>query len=184
MPDPFSVRGEKITRNLTKTGHDIATIKPTLQQHNNPQLDPPCPSVLAWFLQRDENRLTSINLKVSNLIHNQRTILASKCYKIGSSSQPVDNLNKILKLSIYTQNNTPLPRVLPSHYNQRFASASYYVKLNLHPFVRSELRLAWVLQENMPIGVPRVDSSIPKAVPSMPSIYGVSRGFNHHLYFH
>jgi hypothetical protein len=111
MPEPFSVRGRKITRELTKTGHDTTLIKPTLQQHKNPQLDPPCPSVLAQFLQRDENTLTSINMKVSSLIHNQRTILASKYYKIGSSSQPVDDLKKILKLSIYTQNNMPLPRV-------------------------------------------------------------------------
>jgi hypothetical protein len=111
MPEPFSVRGEKITRKLTKTGHDTAAIKPTLQQHNNPRLDPPCPSVLAQFLQRDEKRLTSINLKVSNPIHNQRTVLASKHYKIGSSAQPVDDLNKISKLSIYTQNNSPPPRV-------------------------------------------------------------------------
>jgi hypothetical protein len=102
---------EKITREMTKTGHDTTVIKPTLQQHNNPRLDPPCPSVLAQFLQRDEKKLTSINMKVSNLIHNQRTVLASKHYKIGSSSQPVDDLNKILKLSIYTQNNFPPPRV-------------------------------------------------------------------------
>jgi hypothetical protein len=111
MPEPLSVRGKKITRKLTKTGHDTAAIKPTLQKHNNPRLDPPCPSVLAQFLQRDEKKLTSINLKVSNLIHNQRIVMASKHYKIGSSTQPVDDLNKILKLSIYTQNNTPLPRV-------------------------------------------------------------------------
>jgi hypothetical protein len=41
MPEPFSVRGEKITRELTKIGHDTTIIKPTLQQHNNPRLDPP-----------------------------------------------------------------------------------------------------------------------------------------------
>ena len=70
MPEPFSVRGENITRKLTKIGHDIAAIKPTLQQHNNPRMDPPCQSVLAQFLQRDEKRLNYINLKVSNLIHN------------------------------------------------------------------------------------------------------------------
>jgi hypothetical protein len=90
VPEPFSVRGEKITSKLTKTGHDTATIEPTLQQHNKPQLDPPCPSVLEQFLQRDENRLTSINLKASNPIHNQRIVLASKHYKIGSSAQPVE----------------------------------------------------------------------------------------------
>jgi hypothetical protein len=101
--DPFSVRGKKITRELTKTGHDTTVIKPTLQQHNNPRLDPPCPSVLAQFLQRDEKKLTSINMKVSNLIHNQRIVLASKHYKIGSSSQPVDDLNKISKLPTYTR---------------------------------------------------------------------------------
>jgi hypothetical protein len=33
---------ENITRALTKTGHDTILIKPTLQQHNNPRLDPPC----------------------------------------------------------------------------------------------------------------------------------------------
>jgi hypothetical protein len=64
MPEPFNVRGENIIRKLTKTCHDTTSIKPTLQQHNNPQPDPPCPSVLAQFLQRDEKRLTSINLKV------------------------------------------------------------------------------------------------------------------------
>ena len=111
MLESFSVRGEKITRNLTKNGHDTAAIKPTLQQHNNPRLDPPCPGVLAQFLKRDEKKMTSINMKVSNLIHNQRIVMASKHYKIGSSTQPVDDLNKILKLYIYTQNNTPLPRV-------------------------------------------------------------------------
>jgi len=78
MPETFSVRGEKITRKMTKTGHDTTAIKPTLQQYNNPQLDPPFPSVLAQVLQRDEKRMTSINLKVSNMIHNQRTVLASK----------------------------------------------------------------------------------------------------------
>ena len=87
---------------LTKTSHNIVVIKPALQQHNNPRLDPPCLSVLAQFLQRDEKKLTSINMKVSNLIHNQRTYLASKHYKIGISAQPVDHLNKISKLLIYT----------------------------------------------------------------------------------
>jgi hypothetical protein len=111
MPKPFSVRGKKRTREMTKTSHDTTVIKPTLQQHNNPRLDPPCLSVLAQFLQRDEKKLTSINMKVLNLIHNQRTVLASKHYKIGSSSQLVDDLNKKLKLSIYTQNNSPPPRV-------------------------------------------------------------------------
>jgi hypothetical protein len=111
MPKPFSVRRIKITREPTKIGHDTTIIKPTLQQHNNPRLDPPCPSVLAQFLHRDEKKLTSINMKVSNLIHNHRTVLASKHYKIGSSAQPIDDLNKILKISIYTQNDMPLPRV-------------------------------------------------------------------------
>jgi hypothetical protein len=111
MTNPFSVRGENITRKLTKMGHDTTAIKPTLQQHNNPRLDPPCPSVLAKFLQRDEKRLTFINLKVSNPIHHQRTVLASKHYKIGIFSQQVDDHHKILKLSIYTLNNMPLPRV-------------------------------------------------------------------------
>jgi hypothetical protein len=109
MLEPFSVIWEKITRRLTKTGRDTATIKPKLQQHNNPRLDRPCPSVLAYFLQRDEKRLTYINLKVSNLIHNQRIVLASKHYKIGSSAQLVESLKKISKLLIYTQNNSPLP---------------------------------------------------------------------------
>jgi hypothetical protein len=75
MPDPFSVRGKNITRELTKTSHDTTVIKPTLQQNNNPQLDPPCPSVLEQFLERDEKKLTSINMKVSNFVHNQRTVL-------------------------------------------------------------------------------------------------------------
>ena len=95
MPEPFSVREKKITREMTKTSHDTTVIKPTLQQHNNPRLDPPCPGVLAQFLQRDEKRLTYVNLKVSNPIHNQRIVLASKHYKIGSSAQTIDDLNKI-----------------------------------------------------------------------------------------
>jgi hypothetical protein len=103
MPDPFSVRGKEITRELTKVGHNTTVTKPILQQHNNPQMDPPCSSVLAHFLQRDEKRLTSIDLKVSNPIHNQRTVLASKHYKIGRSAKPVDDLNKISKLSLYTR---------------------------------------------------------------------------------
>jgi hypothetical protein len=70
MPKPFNLRGEKLTRKMTKTGHNTTAMKPTLQQHNNPRLDPPCPSVLAQFLQRDEKRMNSINLKVSNPIHN------------------------------------------------------------------------------------------------------------------
>ena len=45
---------ENITRELTKTGHDATITKPTLQQHNNPRLDPPYPSVSAQFKQRDE----------------------------------------------------------------------------------------------------------------------------------
>jgi hypothetical protein len=76
MPKLFSVRGKKITREMTKTSHDTTVIKPTLQQHNNLQLDPPCLSVLAQFLQRDEKKLATINMKVSNLIHNKRTIMA------------------------------------------------------------------------------------------------------------
>jgi hypothetical protein len=52
MPKPFSVIGKKIIREMTKTGHDTTIIKPTLQQHNNPRLDPPCPSVLAWFFTK------------------------------------------------------------------------------------------------------------------------------------
>jgi hypothetical protein len=111
MPDPFSVRGKKITRELTKTGHDTTVINTTLQQHNNLRPDPPCPSVLAEILQRDEKNMTSINMKVSNLVHNQRIVLASKHYKIGSFAQPIDDLNKISKLLIYTQNNLPLPGV-------------------------------------------------------------------------
>jgi hypothetical protein len=78
MLETFSVRGEKITRNMTKTSYNTVAIKPTLQQHNNPRLNPPCPSVLAQFLQRDEKSLTSINLKVSNPIHNQRMVMALK----------------------------------------------------------------------------------------------------------
>ena len=39
---------------LTKTGHDTTAMKPTLQQHNNPRLDPPFPSISTWFKQRDE----------------------------------------------------------------------------------------------------------------------------------
>jgi hypothetical protein len=111
MLDPFSVRGIKITRELTKIGLNTTVIKPTLQQHNNPRLDPPCSSVLAQFLQRDEKKLTSINMKVSNLIHNQRKVVASKNYKIGRFAQAVDEPNKISKLLIYTQNNSPLPGV-------------------------------------------------------------------------
>jgi hypothetical protein len=108
MLEPFNVRGKKITRELTKTGHNTTVIKPTLQQHNNPRWDPPCSSVLAQFLQRDEKRPTSINLKVSNLIRNQRTVLASKHYRIESSSQLVEDLNTISKLLIYTQNSPRL----------------------------------------------------------------------------
>ena len=90
MPEPFSARGKKITRELTKNVHDTIVIQPTLQQHNNDRLDPPCLCVLAQFLQRDQKKLTSINMEDSNLIHNQRTVLASKHYKIGSYAQPVD----------------------------------------------------------------------------------------------
>jgi hypothetical protein len=136
---------EKITRELTKTGHDTTVIKPTLQQHNNPRLDPPCPSALAQFLQRDEKKLTSINMKVSNLVHNQRTVLASKHYKIGSSAQPVDDLKKISKLIIYTQNNSPLQGVLYDHYIQSNGSMISSIILNVHPSIKRELRLAWVL---------------------------------------
>ena len=95
MPESFSVRGNKITRKLIKTGRNTTVIKSTLQYHHNPQMDPPCLSVLAQFEQRDEKRMTSINVKVSNLIHNQRTALASKYYKIGSSAQEIDDHNKI-----------------------------------------------------------------------------------------
>jgi hypothetical protein len=46
---------------MIKTGHYAIVIKPTLQQHNNPRLDPPIPSVLTQCLQRDGKKLTSIN---------------------------------------------------------------------------------------------------------------------------
>jgi hypothetical protein len=124
MPEPFNVRGENITRKMTKTSHDTTAIKPTLQQHNNPQLDPPCLSVLAQVLQRDEKGMTYINLKVSNLIHNQTIVMASKHYKIGSSTQPVNDLNKISKLTLYIQNNSPLPGARSGPCIQGFPSTS------------------------------------------------------------
>jgi hypothetical protein len=40
---------EKIHREMSKTDHDTAIIKPPLQQHNNSRLDHPCPSVLNSF---------------------------------------------------------------------------------------------------------------------------------------
>jgi hypothetical protein len=53
MPEPFNVRGKNITSELTKNGHDTTVIKPTLQQHNKPRLDPPCLRVLTQvFIER------------------------------------------------------------------------------------------------------------------------------------
>jgi hypothetical protein len=66
MPKLSSVRGKRQHKKLSKTDHDTAIIKPTLQQHNNPRLDHPYPSVLTQHLQRDGKELTSINLTVSN----------------------------------------------------------------------------------------------------------------------
>jgi hypothetical protein len=40
------------------------------------------------------------------------------------------------------------------------------------------------LQENISARIPRDDGLVPTIEPSMPSIYGVSRGFNHLLLFH
>jgi hypothetical protein len=52
MPDPFNVRREKEHKEMNKTDHDTTIIKPPLQQHNNPHLDHPCPSVLNNFTDK------------------------------------------------------------------------------------------------------------------------------------
>ena len=148
--EPFSVREKKITREQTKTGHNATVIKPTLQQHNNPQLDPRCLSSLEKFLQRDENKMTSINMKVSNLIHNQRTVLTSKHYKIGSFTQPIDDLNKISKLSIYTQISSQLSWVWSHNYIQSISSEQSSVRLCMYPSIRREFRLVWVYRKIWP----------------------------------
>jgi hypothetical protein len=81
---------------MNKTDHDTAIIKPPLQQHNDPRLDPPCPSVLNNFTDKmkKERKLTSINMKVSNRLHNQRTTLAEQNYRLGAllNQRPLQNM--------------------------------------------------------------------------------------------
>jgi hypothetical protein len=128
-------------------------------------------------------KLTSINAKVSILIHNQRTTLASKYYKIGTSAQLVDDLKKILNRSTYTQISLWLPTVWFGHPIQGFTFVSHFVRLCMHPPVRRELSLAWPCRKKTSMGVPRADSSVSTERHSIPSIYGVSRGFNHYSFF-
>jgi hypothetical protein len=70
MPEPFSIRGNKETKKLTKIGHDTTVIKPTLQHNHNPQLDSPMPECFNTIFTERWKGFTSINAKVSNLIHN------------------------------------------------------------------------------------------------------------------
>jgi len=182
MLEPFSGIGENITRKLNKIGHDTAAIKPTLQQHNNPRLDPPWWSVLAQFLQRDENSLTSINMNVSNPIHKQRIVLASKHYKIGSSSQPLDDLNKISKLPICTQN-------CPQPLGCALATAFKAWHLHLPLLVCTCILLSDMISDQYGLTGKSVDrgtldwQSASTSSSSMLSIYGLRRGFNHHPFF-
>jgi deoxycytidylate deaminase len=95
MPEPFNVRRKQIHREMNKTDHDTAIIKPPLQQYNDPRLDHPCPSVLNNFYRQNERerKLTSINMKVSNRLHNQRTTLAEQNYRLGAllNQRPLQN---------------------------------------------------------------------------------------------
>jgi hypothetical protein len=90
---------------MNKTDHDTAIIKPPLQQYNDPRLDHPCPSVLNSFTDKNEKerKLTSINMKVSNLLHNQRTTLAEQNYRLGAllNQRPLQNM----RTPYYTQKN-------------------------------------------------------------------------------
>jgi hypothetical protein len=52
MPEPFNVRRKQIHREMNKTDHDTAIIKPLLQQYNNTPLDHPCQSVLNSFTDK------------------------------------------------------------------------------------------------------------------------------------
>jgi hypothetical protein len=56
MPEPFNVRRKQIHREMNKTDHDTAIIKPPLQQYNDPRLDHPCPSVLNNFYRQNGKR--------------------------------------------------------------------------------------------------------------------------------
>jgi hypothetical protein len=80
MPESFNVRESREHKEMSKTDHDATIIKPPLQQHNDPRLDSPCPSVLNSFTNtmKGERKMTSINMKVSSRLHNQRTTLASQ----------------------------------------------------------------------------------------------------------
>jgi hypothetical protein len=56
MPKPFNVRGGREHKERNKTNHDTAIIKPPLQQHNDPQLDHPCPSFLNNFIDETKEK--------------------------------------------------------------------------------------------------------------------------------
>jgi hypothetical protein len=57
------------------------------------------------------------------------------------------------------------------------------IRLCVFPSVRCKLGSVWAYKEKSSIVVPRADSSVSTARPSMLSIYGVSQGFNHHSFF-
>ena len=116
------------------------------------------------FTKRWE-KLTFINAKVSDLIHNHRTIMASKYYKIGSSAQPVDDLNKFLHWVIYTQTSLQLLEV----------STDLAVLSKDFHLCKFSVGLL--------VNIPRAVSFDPSDRASMPSIYGVTRGFNHRPVF-
>jgi hypothetical protein len=53
-------------------------------------------------------KLTSINMKVSNRLHNQRKVMASQALKNWELCSTKDLLENESKLHIYTQNISPL----------------------------------------------------------------------------
>jgi hypothetical protein len=75
----FNIRGNKTMKENTKKGHNNIIIKPPLQYNYN-----------------NSSGSSMHECQVSGLIHNYRTTLVSKYYKIGSSSKPFDDHKKIL----------------------------------------------------------------------------------------
>jgi hypothetical protein len=63
MPEPFNVRRKQIHREMNKTDHDTAIIKPPLQQYNDPRLDHPCPSVLNKFYRKNGSSFLSEEMR-------------------------------------------------------------------------------------------------------------------------
>jgi hypothetical protein len=104
----------------------------------------------------ERGKLTSINMKVSSRLHNQRTTLAEQNYRLGALLNQRPTLYKITELHTYTQNFCKQ--------QQRRAWASMVRRLlsqTVQVFLcQMQTQISMGLQEKPFAGVPWADNSI------------------------